>query len=834
MEKSKDWEAMKLIVTITDLETESSQKTDISNFEVIAKLTSGANETIDLGIPNDEAIFQIRNAYDILRFTLIEKSTQRMFGTVSFPVDRFSEKFKSRMSHWVSLKTSPLADEFKGKMGSNQTDKPRIYISYEAHQVFDISESKTKTKQTVQSETGYDDSRPITSPSGNLAPGNIFTKGNLKVILEKKRVNASQWRGRVAKEETIATLSGVKTEDFEKHMESITNELIDEVNRQKKQLNEETEEKYNKIKDLEKYQDSIANDELDLKRISDRAVQSLDDTKKYLAQVKKEQSEEQRLLLDQIKSLEKELDSVDNELALAEQEHEEITMSIRKQKIIPDKKNGEDERLAALRKEADDLLTEIANAVRSGQVAPDFEIYRDANFLENIDADTQRLLEKENERYNVELDVIDLETKCRNDTYTLDEKDHTAGIKDANIAYQNNHLEALKNELARANKYYDLILEEVKTKIDEESKEIKDLELELRTKKTEREQLRKNTESLRSEINMSMAVDDHNDGNLDDQIRLKLQQLEIAEKERRDAQSELDKIYEDWGVNLKALVHKAYSSNINGRDPEQLDQIKQLITENDEVARLVNDLFEQKEQLENKLYLQKTKSRLAETFSTDIQKMSETLERLREEDQLILAELKRAEDSIQTKKHTITYLDDRIDSLKTQLETLQAETAERRAHIEQLKGEIENAQIDIDKIDSKADDGELNSLRNQIKAKEIEIEELERQVKDKEALYDEWRERVSVKEKIVNLRSKSRKREYVPDPSDEADIIIAKHVNETDDILNIHRLAYRRYSIGGKTVNIEEDSKLGPVVILENGKFMRLKDYLNSSAKLIS
>lgn len=238
----------------------------------------------------------------------------------------------------------------------------------------------------------------------------------------------------------------------------------------------------NRLKELEKNQDSFAADELDLKHIWDRAIQSLEETKKDVARIKKEEAEEQRLLLEQIKQLEQELDNVDNDLAIAEQEYEEINISIKKQKLVAEKKTGDDDRLQSLRAEADELLNEIATAVRSGHVPPDFEIYRDENFLKNVDQDTQKLLEKEKERFNVELDVIDLENKCRHDNYALDEKDHAIGIKDANIVYQQNHLDALKNELSRANKYYDDILNQIKQQIDEESRDVKDLETQLKDK----------------------------------------------------------------------------------------------------------------------------------------------------------------------------------------------------------------------------------------------------------------------------------------------------------------------------------------------------------------
>ena len=104
--------------------------------------------------------------------------------------------------------------------------------------------------------------------------------------------------------------------------------------------------------------------------------------------------------------------------------------------------------------------------------------------------------------------------------------------------------------------------------------------------KDERERLRKKTEGLRSEITVSMGFELENEKDIDDEIRKKLNEVEEAEKLRKDAQAELDKIYEEWSNK------KVYSNINSGRDQDQLDEIKQLIKENNEVARSVNELFE--------------------------------------------------------------------------------------------------------------------------------------------------------------------------------------------------------------------------------------------------
>lgn len=447
--------------------------------------------------------------------------------------------------------------------------------------------------------------------------------------------------------------------------------------------------------------------------------------------------------------------------------------------------------------------------VRSGKVLPDFEVFRDDNFLNNVDSDTKKLLEKERERYNVELDVLDLENKCRSDGYILDEKDHAIGLKDANIQYQKSHLEALKNELARANKYYDQILDDVKRKIDEEAKDIKDLEKELKAKKDERERLRKRTEGLRSELNSnSLDFEVENEKNLDAKIKQKLAQVEEAEKQRKNAQKELDRIYTEWNEKLTSQVNIAYANSVNARDQEQLKEIKQLIKDNDDVARSVNELLE--------------------VFDFDIQGMTDTLQRLKDEDSLISDEMKRAEDAIQAKQHTLKYLEERVLSLQQQLESLRSESDERRVHIEQLKLQVEAARAEIEAAGG--DDEEVEELEKKLAAKQAEVRALEEQVREKELLYDEWREKVNVKQRVINRRSKSRKREYIPDSTDEADLIVADYINSTADPVPIQKLSFRNYLFGTRSIKIEEDSKLGPIVVLGKGEAMKLADFLECYA----
>jgi len=357
-------------------------------------------------------------------------------GSVSFNVKTFTQLLgREEVSHWVNLKASAYNDDFDGIFGQDQLEKPKILMNFKAVEIPESPspDGNERQFQTTTYEAGTDGDK---IKVGGLIPGKVYVKGNLKVSLERVRVNPSKRKGVNSKEEVVAVLSEVNPVELEKHMELKTAELIEEVNAEKEQLNLEEEELIQKLNKIEQNQSNLAKDEVDLKKICDNAIESLDDTKNHIKLVKEEEDQDRKRLLEEIKNLEAELEDVDKDLEEAENEYEEVSLSIKESKIIPDKHTGEDEKLDSLRAEADQLLNEIANAVRSGKVAPDFEIQRDENFLDDVDNDTQKLLGKERERYNVELDVLDLENKCRSDNYIQEEKEHIIGIKDANIAYQ--------------------------------------------------------------------------------------------------------------------------------------------------------------------------------------------------------------------------------------------------------------------------------------------------------------------------------------------------------------------------------------------------------------
>lgn len=58
-------------------------------------------------------------------------------------------------------------------------------------------------------------------------------------------------------------------------------------------------------------------------------------------------------------------------------------------------------------------------------------------------------------------------------------------------------------------------------------------------------------------------------------------------------------MYDIWRSKLDKVINEAHQKANTSVDAKQIQAIKQCILDNDRVARSINDLFRQKEELEN-------------------------------------------------------------------------------------------------------------------------------------------------------------------------------------------------------------------------------------------
>jgi len=255
------WRDLKLILSAIKVELEDEEEIKTEDLRVDIKLTTGESGTLNIdSIPQ---FLEIRNGYGVLRWTLNTKD-DLFLGSVSFDVKVFSTLLGKETSHWVSLKASAYNDDFTGTIGQDEDQKPRILLNFKVEDLPDTPspENFDRDYTVVTNEEGADNS---SMPVGGLIPGKVYTKGNLKVSLERVRVDPSKRRGMKSKEEVVAVLSEVQPNELEKHMELKTAELIEEVNMEKQKLENEEEILVNKLQRIEQNQGDLAKDEVDLK-----------------------------------------------------------------------------------------------------------------------------------------------------------------------------------------------------------------------------------------------------------------------------------------------------------------------------------------------------------------------------------------------------------------------------------------------------------------------------------------------------------------------------------------------------------------------------------------
>ena len=156
--------------------------------------------------------------------------------------------------------------------------------------------------------------------------------------------------------------------------------------------------------------------------------------------------------------------------------------------------------------------------------------------MRELDDETKALLEKENQRYKIAQEAMEIEMQVYRDKNAQDEAAHQLKVRDSDIKYQQNQNQALKNELERATSYYDTVLAEVRSKVDSEKDGIEELQRELQMLEAERDSLRTEISTIRREIDSKKEYrSGPSNSDLDIAIRTKLVQVEEAEEKRRSA-----------------------------------------------------------------------------------------------------------------------------------------------------------------------------------------------------------------------------------------------------------------------------------------------------------
>ena len=480
-----------------------------------------------------------------------------------------------------------------------------------------------------------------------------------------------------------------------------------------------------------------------------------------------------------------------------------------------------------LREQSDQVLEEIARRIKGGQIPADKSIEPDDQFLRELDIESQGLLEKEKDRHKIAQEAAEIEAQVIKDRIMADEQANTLRIKECDIKYQQNQHSALKNELERASGYYEQVLQDVRNKVDSEKENIAQLESEVKDEEQELEELRQEVAGLRREVNQKREYKTNESGNdLDLAIRNKLEQVEEAEERRRDAQIELDELYDVWRTNLDDAMSQASSKLQTDEDRRQISQIKKLIVENDKLARTVNALLQDKEELENQIYIESTKNKISDTLDNDIENINSKITEVQREDRELMEQLDLSDKALDKKDKTILELDARISTLRDHLAGAENDVDSKRQSIRSLTSQISSTRAEIDRLRNMPDT-DYQALEAEVADLEGQIGMYEREVVEKGRDLGDWEEKYRIKQDIIRKRSHQIAPTFVPVHGDPLDQYIADLISQESISVPVSRQGPNRYLYGTRNLIVEQEYNGEYIVVTKRGERLPLEDFFS-------
>jgi len=535
---------------------------------------------------------------------------------------------------------------------------------------------------------------------------------------------AGSTSGRSIKKKTTTNFSssvrspksgGLEHDLVEREIDAKTKILADDIIKEKSTIRVEEEQLINRLKTFNGSSLNLDRDEKELMILKNKAEQDLENIKTEAISIQREEQRSQEDLLRQ--------------LELLEQEHQDIEVELEDEQMVASRTGGgkvtiggvesrEVEEINNIKQETQMVLDEVKDAVRNNQI-PLEESSFDPLFREDLDRHANDILEKENQRYEIELEG--------------------SGMGEASLNYQRNQKEALQKEYDRVTIMYDSLADDMDKELNDEIQELEQLKDYHRKLEEDRDHFRYQIDGYKNDQSMTYSLDAGSGpvnkfgqssnnpfgGNRDDEIKRKIDECEDAEKSRREAEITLDRLYDQWRSQIDRELDGAYvklTSDSSERVSKQ--ELSSLMINSDKVTRSLNALLSDKERLENLLYLRKTNFRLTNIVSFDNKSMSGRLTSIKKEDKELMDELNKSDNALLSKNTALRELDDKIRILSRKYADLEAEAQEKKGLISSLRIKHDHVRIEIERLRGLIDKDELARMEAEIRTKEHRLRDL--------------------------------------------------------------------------------------------------------------
>lgn len=622
---------------------------------------------------------------------------------------------------------------------------------------------------------------------------------------------------------------GLEHDEVERDLTIKTKSLADKLIKDKSAIQAEENRLIGKLKIFEASNAKLDRDEQEITILKNKAERDLESIKSEAISIQREEAKIQNDLIRELERL--------------EQEHADIEARLEDEQMAASASAGgritlgslfieHEDQINGMKQETQMVLDEIKDAILSNQI-PIEESSFDPIFREDMERHALDIIDKEKQRYEIELDIIEMEGDSKGD--------HVAAeINEASLNYQRSQRDALQKEYNRVTSMYDDLSNDIRRELDDELRELDQLRDYHRRLEDDRDHFRFAIDGLKNDASMTYSLDAGSgpvnkfgkgraDGYVshDDEIRKKLSECEEAEQARREAEIELDRLYDNWRSKIDRELDAAYVKVSAPSDRSQLKEISSLIIENDKVTRSLNSLLADKERLENLLYLRKTNHRLTSIVSLDHKSLNSRVSSIKKEDRELMDELNKSDNALLNKNTALRELDDKIRVLSRKYADLEAEAQEKKGLISSLRIKHDHIRLEIDRLRGLINEEELGRLDLDIRNKESRLRDLQASVDEAELILSEWREKIILKQRLVKSRTQSRVLLFEPDPNDPVDQYIADYVLSHVTTVPVKKIAHNRYLFGTRNIDIIRNPNGAIKVKMLNGELWDLEQFID-------
>ena len=704
-------------------------------------------------------------------------------GSVSFPSEVFHEfAQKSTKEIWVTLFDHVDDDLYDGNLQENDSEKPRIKISF------------TKGAKPTKRKAGATKSKTTKVSAQVVQSSHVETTQNIYEESEKFSV------------EGLTTELKITLED-----------LIDSLKNEQTDIQAENDERVGILANLEIIHDELKGEHNEDLQFSKALEDLKDEILKNLTTKRQEIEDRKNDLLKTIKELEEALAKTEDEKKEAQNEKDKLTAIVEapedltEKGFTPEAKNLRDENdgmkgkadqftedLLKTRDARNEIIRNHRGLVEEFEETVQYyydELSKTASSKKNYAYERDNLLK--------EADFVSLEGDLFKRKIELGEFD-IKSLKEA--------LEKLNNQYSDSDKEFNRYTDELRLNLRNQGFIIDDLTKRFAARGVQISDLKNETERQKMHI-------DHFQGELSKIEQIGYEQkftdlsgdLKNAEDLRRVSQEELEKAHEDLTIKIQT-----FADDLEGRKrerEEQSEKCSSLITNLQDVTNRINDLLKEIEGLDNKLFTDNNRDRVSEKLGQEREAIDNKLRFAIDERDKIRSELQEALDNMNERNKRLEEQRKIIDMLRKDNDKLKKIIEEKKKIIAQLERDIQLAEEEIDRL------------------KDI-VADLERKITDREAEIDRLRELIEQHDKTITRLSAEigegppPEITYKAKKGDVVDEMLAQYIQNCP--VPVKRLGDGFYLFGTKKIYAKIMN--GKLVIRVGGGYMIIEKFIDTYA----